>query len=570
MTRSMGAGVPQHRARLVASFDAEKVSFLRALSGGFVAPGPGNDPIRNPESLPTGRNFHALDGGQIPTRSAHALGVSLARDARARAHDEDGVESVVLWASDTVRDEGTMVSFGLEMLGLTPVWDPRGLLRGLTRRELAEGESRRDVSFVTSGLFRDLYPNLLTLLDRAVLLTLDASSETIREAMPVLAIALEGALAPLGEQRRPGHEPLATNAVARHWVQATEQAIARGVLPARAGRDATLRVFGNAQGGYGAGINRLAEQSASFRDRRELADVFLHRMGHAYGVDLDGEPVHDVFREVVTRTTHTYLGRASHLYGVLDNNDGYDYLGGLSVAVEHASGHAPESFVVRHADASRAYVEPLAVAIQAELRGRHLNPEVLRALMQHDYAGARTMSTGFVENLWGFQVTNPEVVSSATWEEVRKVFMEDAYGIGLDDFLERGPNAHVKANMLAILLVAAQRGYYTPGEATLTKLASDFARLVRANGLPGSGHTDPSHPVMDFVAARLTGEARQGFEQTIARARPSGGGHARAFEASVRAMAASPAGRVATALVGLAIAGLVVLGFSRGAKGRTK
>lgn len=40
------------------------------LQGGYVEPGPGGDPIRNPAVLPTGKNIHALDPQSIPTQAA--------------------------------------------------------------------------------------------------------------------------------------------------------------------------------------------------------------------------------------------------------------------------------------------------------------------------------------------------------------------------------------------------------------------------------------------------------------------------------------------------------------------
>ncbi len=42
----------------------------QALKGGYVEPGPGGDPIRNPSVLPTGKNIHALDPQSIPTQAA--------------------------------------------------------------------------------------------------------------------------------------------------------------------------------------------------------------------------------------------------------------------------------------------------------------------------------------------------------------------------------------------------------------------------------------------------------------------------------------------------------------------
>ena len=59
---------------------AEMDSLLNALAGGHVPPGRGND-LRSPEALPTGRNFHAVDGDLLPTRLGYALGARAARAA---------------------------------------------------------------------------------------------------------------------------------------------------------------------------------------------------------------------------------------------------------------------------------------------------------------------------------------------------------------------------------------------------------------------------------------------------------------------------------------------------------
>ena len=420
---------------------------------------------------------------------------------------------------DTVRDEGVMVAFGLDMLGVRPVWNSRGILRALERVPLAAGHKRRDVSFVTSGLFRDLYENLIVWLDRAVLLSLDGASETITREHPELVPALAAALAPLGELRLPGAESLTDNQVAAHWVSSSKALIAKGVAHAPAGREASIRLFGNAPGGYGAGLNTLVERSGSWTDRGELAAVFALRMGHGYGMGVRGEPMRAGFEQTLARTERTFLGRASHLYGLLDNNDGFDYLGGLRLAVESVRGSPPAAHVAQYADRETARVEPVERAIFSELRGRHLNPAYLKALMPHGYAGARTMSSGFVENLWGWQVTSRDVIRPWVWSEVQRVYLEDGHGIGLTKFLDQGENANVKANLEAILLVAAHQGYWAPSKAQLRALAEDFTRIVREHGLPGSGHTRPDHPVMQFITQQLGESDRRALAHVLAEAR---------------------------------------------------
>lgn len=482
----------------------ERHALLAALNGEFIAPGKGNDPIRTPEALPTGRNFHALDSSLIPSRIGYQLGLELANQTRKETKfNAEGREAIILWASDTVRDEGVMVAFGLDMMGIKPIWNSRGKFNGLKRLAMTQQRVRRDTLFTTSGLFRDLYANLLVWLDRAVLLALDGASLTIVKQHPELEEALNAALQPIAEMREPGNESFVTNEIAAHWVKQTLALLKQKISSVQAGRQASLRLFGDAPGSYGTGVNRLVERSGSWETRQQISDAYVTRMGHAYGIGINGLPAHNQFKANLKKVQNTYLGRASNLYGLMDNNDAFDYMGGMSMVVESLSGKVPNNRVIQHANPEKAHLQSLDSALLQELRGRFLNPTWLKGLMKHDYAGARTMGSEFMEYLWGWQVTNPEIIKSWVWDEVKDVYMDDRHKIGLDKFLEQGHNVHVKTNMLAIMLVAAHKGFWQASEETLKELAEKFAQLVVENGLPGSGHTQPDHPMLEWAKMKI-------------------------------------------------------------------
>ncbi len=514
---------PEWREKLKASPGEEMDHLMAGLDGRFVPPGEGNDPVRTPAVLPTGRNFHALSSDLVPTRVAWSLGAEMAEDARNKGDPKaEGSEAIVLWASDTVRDEGVMIAFGLDMLGIKPKWNSRGIVEGLERMPLEDRARRRDALFTTSGLFRDLYEDQLVLLDQASRLALDGAYKTIMNKHPQLDRALEAAMEPLPEDMRdPGNESLAKNDVAARWVADTKAMMANGAKAEKAGSDAALRVFGTAPGSYGAGVNRLADRSGAWDDRGKVADAYTRRMGYAFGGDKQGgRPAHDAFKDRLDDVGRTYLGRASHVYGLLDNDDGFDFQGGLSMAVEHETGKAPTNRVLMHADPDNPRVESLQQALLSELRGQNLNPQWIKPLMEQGYAGARTMSADFLDNLWGWQVTSPDVVKSAVWDDINEVYFEDRHNLGLDKFLEKDHNVHVKTHMQAITLVAAHRGFWKPDEETLKKLRQEFAQLVVENGLPGSGHTRPDHPTMQWVAENLSdAELKKDFRAVLKSAR---------------------------------------------------
>ena len=511
MLQSMGDR--EAEAALRASPKAEMDALLAGLDGRFVVPGPGNDPLRSPQSLPTGRNFYGIDSSLVPDRIAWDVGAAMAR----RPAPAKGGRAVVLWASDTVRDGGVTMAFGLSLLRIEPVWNSRGILTGLKRRPASRNAPREDVTFVTSGLFRDLYGEQLKWLDKASLLALDASSRTIAHAHPELADALESALAPLGELRAPGRESLAANRIAAAWVKTmTEDESAP--TPERA-RAATLRVFGPASGEYGAGVNRLAERSGSWSDRKAVARVYQGRIGHAYGVGLDGQSHAPAFRQRLAGITQTFLGRSSNLYGLVDNNDAFDYLGGLNLAVEQASGKTPDGYIIDASDPKAPDMAPLKVAILTELRARQLNPAWIKSLIPHGYAGARTMNFAFFENLWGWEVTDPNLVPDAIWDDVYQTYVRDRHGVGVESFLDQPDNRPVKANMLAVMLVAAHKGYWKADDATVADLAHRFVTTIAKAGLPGSGHTSPDHPMFGWVRAKVSPADAKALDGVLARAR---------------------------------------------------
>ncbi|MBB3221870.1 cobaltochelatase subunit CobN [Pseudoduganella umbonata] len=527
-----GVEGPEVAAKLADSPRLEMLALLAGLDGRYIEPGKGNDPLRSPEALPTGRNFHAVDGDILPTKLGYRLGADLAGKAVARSSDATGSEGIILWASDAVRDEGVMVAFALAMMGAEPVWNARGIVTGV---QLKPGAPRRDALVTTSGLFRDLYPNLIRLIDRAGRLALAASANTLAAQDPSLREALEAALAPL-DGAAWGDEPVAGNRVAGEWLTRQRALVRAGQPVAEAGRGAAQRVFGDAPGAYGTGVNRLTERSGAWRERDEIGDAYRNRMGHAYGLDGSGEAQHAAFNAALDGIARTYHGRASNLYGLLDNNDAFDYLGGLSLAVEGRTGRVPEALILQHAQPGRADVEPLAAALLGELRGRFLNPAWLKPLMEHGYAGARTMGQEFVENLWGWQVTRPDLVKNWAWDEVKSVYFDDKHGLDLPRFLGQRHNAHVKAHMLAIFMVAAEKGFWKTDPATIRQMGGELARLVAANGLPGSGHAAPDHPMWNWLAPQLDSADAQALGITLAKARgdllPAGSDASAASEAN--------------------------------------
>lgn len=416
---------------------AETDGLLRALAGGHVAPAPGGEPARNPAALPTGRNTHGVDPGATPTPSAMARGARVADELVARLTEEDGVPprqvSMVIWGMDNVKTSGEGIAQAFRLIGAEALTGPRGRVdryRVLSREEL--GRPRVDVTCTVSGVGRDLFSGPLELLDRA-----------IRE------IALLD-------------EPDDVNPLAAH---AREQADELGMAP----RDAATRIWSAAPGQYGTGVNSLVQQS-QWDDRADLSDVYLHRMGHAWGADLSGVERRALLRSTMARVDAAFQNIDSSEISLAGVDHYFEFLGGTSAAVESLTGRRPRT-MVNHAWSHHPMVEGLDEAMRVESRTRLLNPRWWRAQLEHGYQGAAMIRTR-LENTFGFAAT-ADAVDGRVFDRAAETFLLD------DEVLAEfeAVNPAAAASMAERLMEAAERGLWDADDDMLDRLADVADRL---------------------------------------------------------------------------------------------
>ena len=156
-------------------------ALLQGLEGDYVLPGPGGDPIRNPDVLPTGKNLHALDPQAIPTlaavQSAKSRGRSLDWSVKSRkmGHAIPKPSPRVLWGTDNIKTYGESLAQILWFVGVKPMPDSVGRVNKLELIPLEElGRPRVDVVVNCSGVFRDLFINQMALIDQAVKMAAEA------------------------------------------------------------------------------------------------------------------------------------------------------------------------------------------------------------------------------------------------------------------------------------------------------------------------------------------------------------------------------------------------------------
>ncbi len=225
---------------------------------------------------------------------------------------------------------------------------------------------------------------------------------------------------------------------------------------------AALRVFGNADGAYGANVNHLLDHGG-WNDEDELAEAFVRRKGFAYGVSGRPERQDAVLAQALSTVDITYQNLDSIELGVTTVDHYFDTLGGISRAVRRARGSAAAVYI---GDQTRGdgTVRTLSEQVALETRTRALNPKWYEALLEHGYEGVRQIEA-HVTNTMGWSATTGQV---APW-----IYREIAETYVLDKTMRdrlAALNPIASAKMANRLIEAHQRQYWTPDPATLDAL----------------------------------------------------------------------------------------------------
>ncbi|MFN2555815.1 MAG: cobaltochelatase subunit CobN [Nitriliruptorales bacterium] len=423
----------------------EVEALLAGLDGRFVPPGPSGSPTRGRlDVLPTGKNFYSVDPKGLPSRLAWEVGQRMACDLLARYQRDEGAlpESIgiVVWGTANMRTNGDDIAEVLALLGVRPLWsDESRRVIGLEVTPLEElGRPRVDVTVRISGFFRDAFPHLVELVDRAV----------------EMVASLD--------------EPDEWNFVAKH--ARTDQARHRssGVAEDIAWRRATTRIFGSKPGAYGAGLLPLLD-ARNWRSDDDLAEVYAVWGGYAYGRDLDGVQAREEMETNFRRMAVAVKNQDTREHDLFDSDDYFQYHGGMVAAVRALTGANPKAYVGDSADPSRLHTRSLQEETHRVFRARVVNPRWIASMRRHGYKGAFELSAT-VDYLFGYDAT-AGVVDDWMYEALASRYVFDPETRA---FLERSNPWALKA-MVERLLEAAERGLWAePGDGTLDALRAAY------------------------------------------------------------------------------------------------
>jgi len=346
-------------------------------------------------------------------------------------------ESVGLsvWGTSAMRTSGDDIAEVLALLGVRPDWDEAS--RRVSRLEVIQleelGRPRIDVTVRISGFFRDAFPHVVMMLDDAVRMValLDEPDED-----NYVAAHARADLADHGDERR-----------------------------------STTRVFGSKPGSYGAGILQVVE-AGTWRDDKDLAEVYTAWGGFAYGRGLDGAPAADDMRTNYARIKVAAKNIDTREHDIADSDDYFQYHGGMIATVRALTGSDPKAYVGDSTSPDAVRTRTLAEETARVFRARVVNPRWISAMRRHGYKGAFELAAT-VDYLFGFDAT-AGVVHDWMYEKLAESYVLDPQ---TREFLNQS-NPWALHGMVERLQEAADRGLWAdPSPETLAALRQAYLEV---------------------------------------------------------------------------------------------
>jgi magnesium chelatase subunit H len=221
--------------------------------------------------------------------------------------------------------------------------------------------------------------------------------------------------------------------------------------------EAVVRVFSNAPGNYGTNVNFMVMDS-QWESEETLGDLFVTRKCFAYGRDshgrqIEGREARVAMDRALACVDATYQNIDTFEIGITDVDHYFEYLGGISKAVEKRARARPAIYL-SDTLSNDAKIRTLEETVRLETRAKTLNPKWYEGMLKHGFRGVAEIEN-HVSNTFGWSAT-ADAVDDWIYDEVAKTFLLD------ESMLERlrNLNPHSAHSLVSRLLEANGRGYW--------------------------------------------------------------------------------------------------------------
>ncbi len=486
--------ISSKKEELAASTKAEQDALINALNGGYILPSSAGDAIANPHAITTGRNFYAINPETTPTAAAWKVGKRLADNLLAQEMEINGKYpekvSFTLWSSDFISSEGATIAQILWMLGVEPLRDGFGYIRSLRVVPIEElGRPRIDVVVQTSGQLRDIAASRLKM---------------INDAVAMAAAVNDGDV---------------TNYVSKGFNDAEKLLLEKGFSPVDARKYSRERIFGGVNGNFGTGITGMVEDSESWQSQDDIAKRYLQNMSGMYsanGGETWGESRDGVFEAALLNTAVVVQPRSSNTWGPLSLDHVYEFMGGMSAAVQHVTGNDPTAYFNDFRNSSRAKVQGLKEAIGVETNSTIFNPKYIEEKMKGEASSYNSFAET-VRNTFGWNAMKPSAIDQHIWNEYHEIYVRDKYKMDIESkFSEKNPYA--LQEMSAVMLESARKGMWDATKEQIAELAELHTRMVIEHDAGCSGFVCNNNSLREFIAQNSP-ENAQDYKDAITKER---------------------------------------------------
>ena len=185
----------------------------------------------------------------------------------------------------------------------------------------------------------------------------------------------------------------------------------------------------------------------------------------AYGAKVEGTNVEAQFKTRLAGIQAVIHNQDNREHDLLDSDDYYQFEGGMSAAVETASGRKPVTYHNDQSRPERPLVRTLDEEVARVMRSRVVNPKWITGVKRHGYKGAFEIAAT-VDYMFAFAAT-VDAVKSHHFDLAFDAYLAD------DDTLAflADNNPHALKEIAARLEEAISRGLWQP------RLNSTYDRL---------------------------------------------------------------------------------------------
>ncbi|MBD3196850.1 MAG: hypothetical protein GF317_17475 [Candidatus Lokiarchaeota archaeon] len=412
----------------------EMDNIIHALEGGYILPGLGGDPIRSPIIFPTGRNSYGFDPRLIPNTTAYRRGGEIAEKLIENYVNSNGdypeSVSVVLWAFETMKTGGETIGQIFNYLGVRAVKNKSIWTTELEVIPLEEmNHPRINVITTIGGIFRDTFPYLIELINKAV----DIVSNL--------------------------DEPYDKNYLKKSIDELEKTGI----------ENSSARVFGPPPGKYNTNLTNIIS-AGKWSEETELTNDYLNNMCYAYMKSQKTKREFEGFVQNIKRINLMSQIRDSSEYHITDLDHYYEFTGGLAKSYEKMSGKKANVFI---ADSStkNIKVDTLEASIKEGTITRTLNPKWIKGLLNHKYHGGQKVAER-VENILGLAATTDKV-DNWIWDKAYDQYIENQE---INDALKEN-NKFAMMDIVKNMLQAEMRGYWDATDSQIDNLKKTYLEL---------------------------------------------------------------------------------------------